>query len=105
MFRILDVPSHCCLTALFLRGCENAQSASTLIFSTSAHISDFCNSPFTLLQFLAIPPKEKTMPAQQESRIDWDRHRTVLHSLYLTEDRTLEDIVTHMKEVHDLCAR
>jgi hypothetical protein len=68
-------------------------------------ISDFCNSPFTLLQFLAIPPKKETMSAQQESRIDWGRHRTELQSLYLTEDRTLEDIVTYMKETHDLCAR
>jgi hypothetical protein len=48
-----------CLAALFLRSYENARSASNLAFSTSAHISDFCDSPFTLLQFLAIPPKRK----------------------------------------------
>lgn len=91
--------------SLISERCENARSASNLAFSTSAYISDFCNSPFTLLQFPPLPPQKKTMSAQQESRIDWDRHRTELHSLYLTEDRTLEDIVTHMKEAHDLCAR
>ena len=47
---------------------------------------------------------ENTMSTEQTHFIDWDRYRTELQRLYLTEDRTLDETANYMYQFHGLSA-